>query len=102
MVPSSYMSGGADPLPEGALLASAKVIEDNGIIPYLAKDVVFVLDQIKALNRADPNGSLTGKLDLQRVACLASHWVASSWAKPAALIPDCGHVWRWTPRCPLL
>jgi predicted dienelactone hydrolase len=39
----------------------------NSIIPYLAKDVVFTLDQLAALNRADPNGILTGKLDLQRV-----------------------------------
>ncbi len=39
----------------------------NSMIPYLAKDVVFTLDQLAALNRADPNGILTGKLDLQRI-----------------------------------
>jgi predicted dienelactone hydrolase len=35
-------------------------------IPYLAQDVVFTLDQLVALNRADPNGILTGRLDLRR------------------------------------
>jgi hypothetical protein len=39
----------------------------NGIIPYLAQDVNFTLDQLTALNRADPAGLLTGRLDLQRV-----------------------------------
>jgi hypothetical protein len=33
---------------------------------YLAQDAVFTLDQLVALNRADPNGILTGWLDLQR------------------------------------
>ena len=37
------------------------------IIPYLAQDIVFTLDQLAALNRTDPNGILAGKLDLQRV-----------------------------------
>jgi predicted dienelactone hydrolase len=41
--------------------------KDNSFIPHLAKDVVFALDQLAALNQADPNGILTGKLDLQRV-----------------------------------
>ena len=41
--------------------------KNNSIIPYLAKDVVFALDQLAVLNRADPNGILAGKLDLQRV-----------------------------------
>lgn len=35
-------------------------------IPYLAQDVSFTLDQLAALNRVDPNGILTGRLDLQR------------------------------------
>jgi predicted dienelactone hydrolase len=35
-------------------------------IPYLAQDAVFTLDQLVALNRSDPNGILTGRLDLQR------------------------------------
>lgn len=39
----------------------------NGNMPYLAQDVSFTLDQLTALNKADPNGILTGRLDLQRV-----------------------------------
>ena len=39
----------------------------GGIIPYLAADVGFTLDQLAVLNQADPDGILTGKLDLQRV-----------------------------------
>jgi predicted dienelactone hydrolase len=37
----------------------------NGIVPYLAQDALFTLDRLAALNRADPNGVLTGRLDLQ-------------------------------------
>jgi len=33
----------------------------------LVMDAVFTLDQLAVLNRADPNGILTGKLDLQHV-----------------------------------
>ncbi len=36
------------------------------IIPYLAQDVGFTLDQLAAVDRADPNGILTGRLDLAR------------------------------------
>ncbi len=39
----------------------------NGNMPYLAQDVSFTLDQLTALDKADPNGILTGRLDLQRV-----------------------------------
>jgi Platelet-activating factor acetylhydrolase, isoform II len=39
----------------------------NGNLPYLAQDVSFTLDQLTALDKADPNGILTGRLDLQRV-----------------------------------
>lgn len=39
----------------------------NGNMPYLAQDVSFTLDQLTVLNKADPNGVLTGRLDLQRV-----------------------------------
>jgi hypothetical protein len=38
----------------------------DGIIPYFAQDAVFTLDQLGSLNQADPNGILTGHLDLQR------------------------------------
>ncbi len=37
----------------------------DGIIPYLAQDVSFTLDQLAALNTRDPKGLLTGKLDLE-------------------------------------
>ena len=37
----------------------------DGIVPYLAQDAIFTLDQLAALNKADPNGILTGRLDLQ-------------------------------------
>jgi len=36
-------------------------------IPYLAHDVIFTLDQLGSLDRADPHGSVTGRLDLERV-----------------------------------
>lgn len=39
----------------------------SGNIPYFAQDVSFTLDQFTALDKIDPNGILTGRLDLQRV-----------------------------------
>ncbi|HEY7058742.1 MAG TPA: hypothetical protein VH458_19555 [Vicinamibacterales bacterium] len=36
------------------------------VIPFLAQDVIFTLDQLARLNQADPNGILTGHLDLPR------------------------------------
>jgi hypothetical protein len=39
-------------------------------IPYLAQDASFALDQLTALNQADPNGILTGRLDLGRAGLL--------------------------------
>jgi pimeloyl-ACP methyl ester carboxylesterase len=39
---------------------------EDGMVPYLAQDASFTLDQLAALNQADPNGILTGRLDLQR------------------------------------
>jgi predicted dienelactone hydrolase len=38
----------------------------DGIIPYFAQDAVFTLQQLAGLNQADPNGILTGHLDVQR------------------------------------
>ena len=40
---------------------------DKGIVPYLAQDVSFTLNQLAALNQADPNAILTGRLDLRHV-----------------------------------
>jgi predicted dienelactone hydrolase len=39
----------------------------DGFVPHLAEDVSFVLDQLTEVNRADPQGVLTGRLDLARV-----------------------------------
>jgi pimeloyl-ACP methyl ester carboxylesterase len=38
----------------------------DGIVPYLARDARLTLDRLAALNQADPNGILTGRLDLRR------------------------------------
>ncbi|MEV0105746.1 carboxylic ester hydrolase [Nocardia sp. NPDC050799] len=38
----------------------------GGLIPYLAQDVGFALDRLTWLNAADPEGLLTGRLDLER------------------------------------
>ncbi|MEV0431535.1 hypothetical protein [Micromonospora sp. NPDC050495] len=39
-----------------------------GILPYLAQDALFTLNQLGAVNKADPQGILTGRLDLDRAA----------------------------------
>lgn len=39
----------------------------DGSMPYFAQDVSFTLDQLMALNKADSNGLLTGRLNLKRV-----------------------------------
>lgn len=67
MVGPSYMPVGSDSTRTGVLLPNGSTLHDNSIIPYLAQDVSFTLDQLAALNLADPNGVLAGKLDLQRV-----------------------------------
>ena len=36
------------------------------VLPFLAQDVSFTLNQLEAVNRSDPAGILTGRLDLQR------------------------------------
>ena len=63
----SYMPGGTDASDKGMLLPNGKALDDGSIIPYLAKDATFTLDQLAALNQADPNGILTGKLNLQSI-----------------------------------
>ena len=37
------------------------------VLPYLAEDVIFALDQLASLDDADPRGILTGRLDLGRL-----------------------------------
>ncbi len=39
----------------------------RGIVPYLAQDVIFTLNQLVVLNSSDPNGILTSHLDLKHV-----------------------------------
>ena len=40
---------------------------DNGIVPHLAQDVSFTLNQLGAINQVDPNSILTGRLNLQNI-----------------------------------
>ncbi|MEH7356314.1 hypothetical protein V7150_22645 [Neobacillus drentensis] len=54
------------PGPQGGIPADREFF-DNIVIPYLAKDVIFSLDQLTALNQSDPSGILTGRLDLEHV-----------------------------------
>ena len=63
----SYLPGGTAASAKGLSLPNGRALEDGSIVPYLAKDVFFALDRLVALNQADPNRILTGKLDLQRV-----------------------------------
>ena len=60
-IDSSYMP---DP---GAPHLIGRVPTGVDLIRYFAKDVGFTLDQLATLNRADPNGILTARLNLQRV-----------------------------------
>jgi heat shock protein HslJ len=53
-----------NPVKEAPILNGRRF--EDGIIPYLAQDAIFTLDQLAALNQSDPNGILTGRLDLQR------------------------------------
>ena len=54
--------------PEDRLrLGPGQVLDNAGIVPYLAQDVRFVLDRLTALNQANPIGRLSGRLDLRRI-----------------------------------
>jgi hypothetical protein len=59
-VSPSYRAGKAAPLLNG------RPLPGGSIVPYLVDDVGFTLDQLTVLNRADPNGILTGRMDLQQ------------------------------------
>jgi predicted dienelactone hydrolase len=39
----------------------------DGIVPYLAQDITFTIDQLAALNSSDPKGMLISHLDLKHV-----------------------------------
>ncbi len=53
-----------DPLRPG----HAAFLDD--VLPSLAEDVRFVLDELVAINQSDPHGILTGRLDLRHVGIL--------------------------------
>ena len=53
-----------DPL-DAAPTLHGRTLKD-GITPFLAQDAIFTLNQLIVLNQADPNGILTGRLDVQR------------------------------------
>lgn len=60
LVRQSYLPADSPPVLDGQDLP-------DGVVPYLAQDVSFVLDKLETLDVADPAGMLTGNLDLARV-----------------------------------
>lgn len=46
---------------------NGRPLPEGGIVRHLAQDVVFVLNRLTRLNEVDPEGILTGRMDLQRV-----------------------------------
>lgn len=64
-----YAAAGVD-FPDGRRLSFDTRMMDrrfqDRVVPFLAQDVGFTLDQLAAIKRSDPNGVLTGRLDLQR------------------------------------
>lgn len=61
---------------------------EEGIIPYLAEDVLFTLDQLAALNHADPNGILTRRLDLRRIGTFGVSGGGIVAGEVCRLVPD--------------
>ena len=61
------MPAGTASSPKGTLLPNGRALDDASVIPCLAQDARFALDQLAVLNQADPSGILKGKLDLQRI-----------------------------------
>lgn len=59
---------------------------ENGIIPYLAADVIFTRNKLEALNTSDPQGILIGHFDMERMD--SSVFRLAQWlsAKPAIRI----------------
>lgn len=66
----TYAGAGVD-FPDGRRIAMAEGMKVRGVLdrylPYLAQDVSFTLDQLTAMDRSDPQGVLTGRLDLDHV-----------------------------------
>ena len=61
LIRPSYLPDKSTPILNG------RTLEGDSIIPYLAQDVIFALDRLTDLNHFDPNGILTGRLDLKHV-----------------------------------
>jgi hypothetical protein len=57
------------PAPPGGIPADHPFF-DQVAIPYLALDIIFTLDQLTAVDQADPQGILTGHLDLKRAGMI--------------------------------
>jgi predicted dienelactone hydrolase len=55
-----------DPGMTGSAADEAQGAAMDATHPYFARDIVFTLDQLAAIDRADPYGVLTGRLDLAR------------------------------------
>jgi predicted dienelactone hydrolase len=93
MVGPSYLSVGTDSARTGVLLPNGSTLHDNSIIPYLAQDVSFTLDRLAALTVTDPNGILTGKLDLQRVGVFGVSLGGIVAGQACRLERACAPVW---------
>jgi pimeloyl-ACP methyl ester carboxylesterase len=63
MIPSIHQSHSPAAIPP---TINGRMFE-KGIVPYLARDVSFTLNQLALLNQADPNTILTGRLNLEQV-----------------------------------
>ena len=65
-----YAAAGVD-FPDGRRASYDPRMSDrrfqDRVLPFLAQDVSFTLNQLTAINRSDPNGVLSGRLDLTRV-----------------------------------
>lgn len=63
-----YAAAGVD-FPDGRRVSYDPRMSDrrfqDSVLPFLAHDVSFTLDQLAAINRSDPEGILSGRLDLQ-------------------------------------
>lgn len=66
----TYAGAGVD-FPDGRRIAMDEGMKVRGVLdrylPYLAQDVSFTLDQLTDMDRSDPHGVLTGRLDLDHV-----------------------------------
>ncbi len=64
-----YTAAGVD-FPDGRRVSYDPRMSDrrfqDRVMPFLAQDVSFTLDQLAAINRSDPEGILSGRLELQR------------------------------------